>query len=514
MSPLFEVRWRCLYTLFFSTCLFVLNGCSSVTLPDDAQKKLSYHFGYQQDSRLDHYFKPTEHGHDLTRESGFLPLNKGHDALLTRLALIETAQKSLDLQYYIYRNDETSQLLTWRLYKAAERGVRVRLLLDDMQARSDKAMAYLNAHPNIEIRLFNPHKNRHSRGLSFLGDFDRLNQRMHNKSLTADNVASIVGGRNIGNEYFSYLSDVEFGDFDVLLHGNTVEQIADQFDLYWNSDYAIPMEWIYPDARPYTPAEVQQWLDKTKIADKFSLGIYDFTRLPLYHQLRQGHLPLHWGPAQLLYDVPSKLEGQDSQLVLQLKSLLADVEHSLILISPYFVPTESGTQQLIRAVQSGKNIIIVTNSLASNDVFAVHGWYAKYREQLVKGGVQLWETKSTSKQNNRWSMTGSSRSSLHAKVMLMDNQKLFVGSMNWDPRSALLNTEMAVVLTQPEYVSQQSEQFIQSLPEVAYQVLWQDGDIVWRDAATEMLYTSEPDASLWRRIGAWFSGILPIEDQL
>ncbi|MCW8335841.1 phospholipase D-like domain-containing protein, partial [Vibrio sp. DBSS07] len=189
-------------------------GCASTNFSDFPDKTESYHVEYQQGSQLDDFFaQPSTFPKDYT---GFYPLEKGHDALLTRLALIESAQTTLDVQYYIYRSDETSQLISWRLYEAAERGVRVRLLLDDMQKRSDKGMAYINAHPNIEIRLFNPHQYRTTRGLAFLTDFDRLNRRMHNKSLTADNIASIVGGRNIGNEYFSFESSVEFGDFDVL----------------------------------------------------------------------------------------------------------------------------------------------------------------------------------------------------------------------------------------------------------------------------------------------------------
>ncbi|MGY3572112.1 phospholipase D family protein [Vibrio paucivorans] len=492
--------------------ILAITGCASIDPSKFPDKSVSHHVDYQHGSILDNFLEqPDTYPDDY---SGFYPLEKGHDALLTRLALIESAQTTLDVQYYIYRNDETSQLISWRLYEAAERGVRVRLLLDDMQKRSDKGMAYINAHPNIEVRLFNPHQYRTMRGLAFLSDFDRLNRRMHNKSLTADNVATIVGGRNIGNEYFSFESSVEFGDFDVLLHGNTVTQVSEQFDKYWNSDYSVPMEWIIPDSEAVSSQDVEQWLEESQIEAKFSQGQYNFKTLPLYTQLQESDLHLFWGPAVLYYDRPEKIAGKGSQLIDDLSELLEQTQHSLVLISPYFVPTESGTQVLVEAAKSGKDVTIITNSLASNDVFAVHGWYAKYRQDLVEGGVDLWEVKATADVDNKWSMTGSSRSSLHAKAMMLDERKLFVGSMNLDPRSADLNTEMAVVIDQPEYVKRSLEQLPKQLKLKAYQVKVEDNDIVWVDHKTGETLTSEPDASIWRRMGAWFSGILPIEDQL
>ena len=492
--------------------LVLLTACGAIPQQDLENKPTSYAYGYQTQSKLSDYLTPETP--KPANQSGFFPLVLGHDALLARLALIENAEKSLDLQYYIYRNDETSQLLTWRLFEAAERGVRVRLLLDDMQKRDDKGLGYVNAHPNIEVRLFNPHQYRSSRAVAFLSDFDRLNRRMHNKSLTADSVTSIVGGRNIGNEYFSFESSVEFGDFDVLLYGNTVQEIDTQFDEYWNSDFAIPMEWISQPDSHITQHDVDEWLESSQIDRKFSSGIYDFTELPFYRDMQNNDMPLYWGEAHLLYDDPSKISGEGSTLVDSLSTLLREVEESLVLISPYFVPTETGTQELVDAAQSGKEVIIITNSLASNDVFAVHGWYAKYRQALVEGGVKLWEVKSSANNESNWSMTGSSRSSLHAKAMLLDKDTLFVGSMNWDPRSALLNTEMAVIIEQPEYVGESYQELHKKLEQNAYQVVIEDGDVAWRDHKADITYYTEPHASVWRRMGAWISGILPIEDQL
>ncbi|HHF3260454.1 phospholipase D family protein [Vibrio diabolicus] len=498
--------------LLFPSLFTILSACSSVSLNDPSEKSTSFQLGYQGDSVLAQYFEA--YGKDPKSITGFSPLNQGHDALLARTSLIESAQKSLDLQYYIYRGDETSQLITWRLYEAAKRGVRVRLLLDDMQKRNDDVMAALNAHPNIEIRLFNPHQYRDSRWFALASDFERLNRRMHNKSLIADSVSAIVGGRNIGNEYFSFESQVEFGDFDLLLYGEAVQQTADQFDLYWNSAYAIPMEWITPDSQQITDLAIQKQVDKLQLEEKFSTGRYDFTKLDMYQALKQGNLKLYWGEAKVWFDLPDKVATRESQLIDNLTDLVKSVEHSFVLISPYFVPTEVGTQALSNAAKRGVDITIVTNSLASNDVFAVHGWYAKYRTDLLEAGVKLWEVKASAKLKSKWSLTGSSRASLHAKAMTIDDKTLFVGSMNWDPRSAALNTEMAVVIEQPEYVQMFLEQLPNQLSNNAYALTLRDGDIVWTDIKTGKEYDSEPEAGVWRKMGALFSGILPIEDQL
>ncbi len=500
--------WRTFTFLIFTA----LVGCASVDPDTLPEKSYSTHLSYQADSHLARYFEVAKHPDDTL--TGFVSLDKGEDALLARIALIESAQHSLDLQYYIYRNDETSQLLTWRLYEAAERGVRVRLLLDDMQERGDEKLAALNTHPNIEIRLFNPHQYRNARVLAMASDFERLNRRMHNKSFTADSVVSIVGGRNIGNEYFSFESHVEFGDFDVLLYGKAVEETADQFDLYWNSFYAIPMEWFVPDAQHLDDDIIQKEVANRQLGQKFSEGQYDFTKLELYGQLIEGKLEMYWGDGVIWYDLPDKVNTQHSQLVDNLTDLLENVESSFVLVSPYFVPTEYGAKALVDAAKRGIKVTVITNSLASNDVFAVHGWYAKYRQQLVEGGVELWETKASAHIDSKWTVTGSSRSSLHAKMILIDGKILFVGSMNWDPRSAYLNTEMAFVVEQKEFVLLSLNKLPDSLSQNAYQIVIHEGQVGWKDALSGEIFTSEPDASVWRKMGAWLSGLLPIEEHL
>ncbi|SEF58219.1 phospholipase D family protein [Vibrio hangzhouensis] len=503
---------RNLLSLFL---VIVLSGCVSSSIdPSRFEKTPSFTIINDKPTRLDDYFSREVASHSLIDETGFYPLDRGHDALLARLAIIETAQASIDVQYYIFRDDEAGNLLAWRLFEAAERGVRVRLLLDDMQKYDDNDLVRFSSHPNIEVRMFNPHHLRSARGIAMLSDFERLNHRMHNKSLTVDGVVSIIGGRNVGNEYYSIESNVEFSDLDLLMVGKSVRQVNRQFDLYWNSDYSVPVEWLTSKRLQYTDADVEVWVNELGLEEKFSGGTYDFSKLPLYSDLINGTIELYWGVGNLLYDLPNKPDSKQSTLIDSLGAVLEEGKSSLVLISPYFVPTESGTKELIQAVKDGREVIIITNSLASNDVFAVHGWYAKYRKQLVEGGVQLWEVKSNAEIKKNWSLTGSSRSSLHTKAVVIDKKKLFVGSMNWDPRSAHLNTEMGVVIEQHEYAQKVYREILREIPTTAYEIQVVDDDVVWFDHTTGDTLTSEPDASFWRRMGAWFSGVLPIEEQL
>ncbi|OBU25143.1 phospholipase D family protein [Photobacterium aquimaris] len=448
-------------------------------------------------------------------KTGFYPLGDGQAALLARLAVIEGAQKTIDVQYYIYRDDATSNLLTWYLYQAAERGVRVRLLLDDMQNRDDQALASLSAHPNVEVRLFNPFGNRSFKPLSFLTDFDRLNRRMHNKSIIADGVFAITGGRNIGDEYFSANNSVEFGDFDLLMMGEIIPQVSRQFDEYWNSKPATPIEALVSSAHEPTPEQLAQWKQA-----QLKYMTTDYARSlknhPMVKQLINQTLPLFWTDAELLYDTPYKVaNSKDNLLLHKLSEMIAKADHNFFLVSPYFVPTEEGAKELAQAAKNGKNITIVTNSLASNDVFAVHGWYAKYRKIMLEGGVKLYEVKVEPEQKTKHKWLSHSRTSLHAKTFILDKSKIFVGSFNFDPRSAYLNTELGVIVDSPEFSGQVYNQISDSMLKEAYRLsLDENGDIVWNDDVTGKQYTSEPDSSMWLKMGAWAAGVLPIENQL
>ncbi|AJR06126.1 phospholipase D family protein [Photobacterium gaetbulicola] len=492
--------------------LFSFIGCSSTPT---AEKVPSYTIPFNSQTQLASQSLPYIKKHpELT---GFYPLGDGQEAFLARLALIYGAEQSIDLQYYIYRSDSTSSLMTYALYQAAERGVRVRILLDDMQSRDDKTMARLASHPNIKIRLFNPFENRSARVFGFISDFDRLNRRMHNKALIADNAFVITGGRNIGDEYFAANTAVDFGDFDILMLGEAVTNIAVQFDTYWNSKPSTPIESLVRQGPKPTPAEIEQWESDLKRDFKHSQYIQSMAQLPLSNHIKNETLEFYWGKAEVHYDLPSKIYSpEDTDLMLhQLSAILAQTEHELLLVSPYFVPTVQGTNALTQAAKDGIDVTIITNSLASNDVFAVHGWYAKYRESLLAGGVKLYEVKVDPSLKKKRSWMGSSRTSLHAKTFIIDRKDLFVGSFNFDPRSAFLNTEMGVLIESEEFGELVYQGVDRNLKKNTYRLaLDKDGNLEWHNDLSGIIIHSEPDASLWLRFSAWLAGLLPIENQL
>ncbi|EGU33287.1 hypothetical protein VII00023_21939 [Vibrio ichthyoenteri ATCC 700023] len=492
---------------------------SHFSRPDAADKLPSFAIPLDSQGFLgqlaDHYV--SENNNTSTSLTGFYPLSDGQEALLARIALIENSQHTLDLQYYIYRDDSTSSLLTHAIYQAAERGVRVRILLDDMQTRSDSDMASLAAHDHIELRLFNAFDNRVLRLLDFVTDFGQMNRRMHNKALIADNAFAIAGGRNIGNEYFAANHDVDFGDFDLLLAGSSVHDISDQFDLYWNSAPATPIESVIEVNQAPTPEKITHWQRQLRNHFKGSEYLANINQLPLMKALSNETLPLYWGAAKVYYDQPSKVYRPDNNdlMLHSLSDILSQTNTSLVLVSPYFVPTQAGTDLLVTAADSGVDITIITNSLASNDVFAVHGWYAKYRKQLLEAGINLYEVKTDPQAKKNYSWLGSSRTSLHAKTFVIDESEIFAGSFNFDPRSAFLNTEMGVLIHSPEFIADTLVNVDDVLRKSAYKLtLDADSNISWLNQQTNIRYDSEPDTSLWLRIGAWVAGVLPIETQL
>ena len=503
-----------LVTLLIATALYShfsrphpVEKTSSLALPLNLQTKLG--------QLANHYVNENETS--AAALSGFYPLSDGQEALFARIALIENSEQSLDFQYYIYRNDSTSSLLTHAIYQAAERGVRVRILLDDMQSRNDSDMADLATHDNIELRLFNAFDNRMLRILDFVTHFGQINRRMHNKALIADSAFAIAGGRNIGNEYFAANHDVDFGDFDLLLAGNSVAEINHQFDLYWNSTPATPIEALIEESQAPTTEQITHWQRQLKNHFNGSEYLANINQLPLMKALSSETLSLYWGEAKVYYDQPSKVyRPEESELMLHaLGDILSQTHSSFVLVSPYFVPTQAGTDLLTKAARAGIDITIITNSLASNDVFAVHGWYAKYRQQLLESGVTLYEVKADPQAKKNYSWLGSSRTSLHAKTFVIDGHKVFVGSFNFDPRSAFLNTEMGVLINSPQFVSDALVNVDEILRKSAYQLtLDPDGNILWLNHQTQISYDREPEASIWLRIGAWIAGVLPIEKQL
>ena len=456
-------------------------------------------------------------------QSGIYALTKPTDAFAARVILAQAAEKSLDVQYYIWHADQTGLLLFEAVFRAAERGVRVRMLLDDANTGGlDELIAALAAHPNIEVRLYNPLVPRSAPALNFITDFARANRRMHNKSFIADNEVTIVGGRNVGNEYFAAGEGVAFTDLDVMAVGAAVHEVSNAFDLYWNSASSYPATSLLPPAgataRPMLEARFA-----AAHADPQSAGYLDvLKRTVLVEQLIAKALPLDWAPARLVRDDPAKtLDRQGSTDVLLLSELLPAIgppATSFDLVSPYFVPADAGTAALVRAAQRGIRVRVLTNSLAATDVPPVHAGYAKRRCELLRAGVRLYELAPTAakrEDDERTIGSGSSSTQLHAKTFALDGERIFVGSFNFDPRSARLNTEMGLVIDSTALAGRLSRAFDEQVPNAAYEVkLAADGrcaEWIQRVDGREVRYDADPGTSAARRAWIGFLSILQID---
>ncbi|WLI89642.1 phospholipase D family protein [Massilia sp. R2A-15] len=448
-------------------------------------------------------------------QSGVYALADGRDAFAARAVLANAATRSLDIQYYIWRNDITGALLFDVLRTAAARGVRVRLLLDDNNTSGlDATLAQLDAHPNIEVRLFNPFAMRRARLLGYLTDFARLNRRMHNKSFTIDGQATIIGGRNIGDEYFGAAGDVLFSDLDVLAVGPVVRSVSDDFDRYWNSASAYPLKLIVaaPDA-----AVASASIEPAPAAQAYLVAMRESNFVA---ELVARHLPLEWAATRLVSDDPAKAlerEARESRVGPQLRESIGEPARSVDLVSSYFVPGKTGTEALSALAVRGVAVRVLTNSLEATDVAAVHAGYAKWRKPLLAAGVKLYELRRSWPQDvgpRLAGSLGSSGSSLHAKTFAVDGERVFVGSFNFDPRSARLNTEMGLVIDSPAMARQLAATLDRSVAERAYEVrLAPDGRLYWieRKQGVAIRHDTEPGASFWRRVAVQVLSWLPID---
>ena len=492
-------------------------GCAS--LPPLGERSASVALADTGATRLGQAIAPLAAEHPGL--SGIYPLSDGRDAFAARVLLTRSAERSLDVQYYIWRNDLTGTLMLDALRSAAARGVRVRLLLDDNNtAGLDPALAALDREPNVEVRLFNPFGSRGWRSLGYLLDFARLNRRMHNKSFTADNQATIVGGRNVGDEYFGAAGDMLFVDLDVLAVGPVVQAVSQDFDRYWNSASA------YPIASLVAPGEVEPAgalarraadLRGRAEAQRYLEAIRSS---PFVEQLAQRRLPLEWSMTRLVSDDPAKVlgkAGRESRVAVHLGKLLGEPKQQLDLVSPYFVPSKEAAQVLGDIARGGAKVRVLTNSLEATDVAAVHAGYAKWRHDLLTAGVALFELR------RRWGPElpetgrgrfGSSASSLHAKTFGVDGRSVFVGSFNLDRRSIDLNTEMGFVIDSPVLAQQLDRTLDESIPGSAYEVrMDENGKLYWLERSGErtVRYDQEPGASVWKRAGVKVLSFLPID---
>ncbi|XAH23009.1 phospholipase D family protein [Xylophilus sp. GW821-FHT01B05] len=452
-------------------------------------------------------------------DSGLRLLGNSEDAYGSRLALIEAAEKTLDLQYYSIHYDSSTEALLRRLQVAAERGVRVRILVDDFNAAGDNAeVLRLDQIPGIQVRLFNPlfgpRASQAGRIFSSLFDFNRIQQRMHNKVFIADNALAVAGGRNLGDEYFGQGESSNFLDLDLLVAGRLVRDLSHSFDRYWNSELA------YPVATLLTPAERKQLgasqtpsaaAPPQEQAPQATAVVPQRPRtVPgargVARDILQGHMQLVWAPALLLADKPSKIDSDDPNepeptVVDGLVHLLDRAQRELLIVSPYFVPGDAMMKTFGALRARGVRIRVLTNSLASNDAPLAHAGYARHRKALLALGVELYELQSHGNTRRRlFGSTPQSRASLHSKALVMDGRLLVVGSMNLDRRSALQNTELGIVVQSRTLARELNGNLEETLADCYRVELTPDGRLRWHappDAAHPegQVYDSEPEAS-------------------
>ncbi|MCD9027675.1 phospholipase D family protein [Luteimonas sp. BDR2-5] len=455
--------------------------------------------------------------------TGAILLADGIDAYAARAISARQAGRSLDLQYYIWNDDLTGRMLANEAWQAAERGVRVRILLDDIGiGEMDATLLAMDSHPNIELRVYNPFRNRTGllRVLEMVQRAWGVNHRMHNKAWIADGRVAVVGGRNIGGEYFSAAEEFNFHDLDVLLFGPAVNDANRIFDDFWNSEAAIPIAGLNRKSKA-TIREVLTRIQQESATPEARRFLDAVDLSPSVRRYFSQELTPIWSDGiRILSDPPVKWRGDDrgNWLVEHLMREVTSADRTALLISPYFVPGRTGTDDLSRLARSGVHVSVITNSLAANDVAAVHSGYARYRRTLLENGVNLLEIRNQSDFKAESSLFGSSGASLHTKAVLVDGTRGFIGSFNLDPRSANLNTEMGVLFDDPALGAALRDEFLHLAgDDMSYWLyLNGDGDLRWLDRARTppVAYDHEPDSTWWQRFVAGTLRWLPIESQL
>ncbi|WP_372844041.1 phospholipase D family protein [Psychrobacter sp.] len=460
--------------------------------------------------------------------SGYHPIVTGANAFASRSILTGMATRNIDAQYYIWHDDQAGQLMLKDLWDAAERGVIVRLLLDDFNnnAKFDQHLLRFASHPNIAVRIINPLMHRKFQTLNFVTGLPRINRRMHNKSMIFDKQITIIGGRNIGDEYLSNDKNSQFADLDVLLIGKVVADIDNSFASYWSAPISFDIQTLATLDEGET-TDFIQGLDKLQADEKSSssgsLSVYKaaIEDSSIDTDLINKRVPFRWTDMQFLSDDVGKLTKTvpaDTNLVHQLRTLLGSPSKKLTIISSYFVPTKDGVNTLIALAESGIDIKILTNSFDATDVTAVHSGYSQWRPSLLRAGVKIYELKSTAseekRENKLWKARSQSSTSLHAKAFAVDDYQVFIGSYNVDPRSANINTEMGVIINDDELATQLHGALSDDLLNQAYEVkLLENGDLQWHtmEKDKKVIYDSEPRVDIsdhvWLTIMSW----LPID---
>ncbi len=453
-------------------------------------------------------------------QAGFVPLSDGDQALGARLRLIEGAQDTLDLQYFLMKPDLGGALISAALLQAADRGVRVRILLDDFFTTiDDSSLSLIDAHDNIQVRIYNPAARPWPKPVGMALDFSRVNRRMHNKSFTADQAFAIIGGRNIADEYFQLNTSSEFADFDLLVVGPPVREIGDEFDLYWNDGWAVPLSSLYD---PATTQELREARDELRAELNPARQVYDDAiENPYIRQIGTSAVPLYRGRAELVVDPPQKLKqpvrGGPRPLGETLLARMRDAKRDVILLTPYFVPEDYGARLFSELAQRGVRVRIVTNSLAATNHAYVHAGYRRHRVNLLKAGVELYELRADSLQALGLVPAESEIGVvMHTKLAVIDDT-VFVGSLNLDPRSIKQNTELGLFISSRQFARDILAELEQDLADYTYGITLDDDDrLQWRYEQPDQITVKqrEPGATFWKQLVVSITALLPVEQQL
>jgi putative cardiolipin synthase len=451
-------------------------------------------------------------------QSGFYPVFDGIDSLALRLLMAERAERSIDAQYFLIHDDLVGSVFINSLLRAANRGVRVRLLVDDIQLKGyDAGMAALDSHENFELRIFNPFAHRKARALD-VTSLSRVSRRMHNKSFTVDNQMTLIGGRNIADEYFDAKKGERFGDLDVLAIGSIVPKVSAMFDSYWNHRASLPMPAIaeVPENADEALATLHERVSKS-LEEVDASEYADAVRSSILDYVHTDSSAFTWAEYDLVFDSPDKsnpdFDTEDGSIIVQMRAGIGDIEQQLFVVTPYFVLTKDNIEGFRGLRDRNIDITVLTNSLASNNHSVSHSGYAPNRKRLLQMGVNLFELRAnTSIAAEESKGVQESKSTLHAKAFSVDRKRIFIGSFNWNQRSANLDTELGVIIHSPEMATALVERVTAGLPEHSFMVfLNEDGKLRWKgqDNGQEVILTKEPQTSAWHRFSAGFLRIAP-----
>jgi putative cardiolipin synthase len=515
--------------------LSFLAGCASLPPGSDFPKTSSSALTRPEQTQMGRQLAAAKAEHP--GNSGFKLLPVGIDSFLLRMEMAQAAGRTLDVQYFLIQSDDTGQLLIEALLKAADRGVRVRVLLDDAGSFGrDAQIRTLAGYPNIQFRLFNPFAYRGSVGFihvaEFLADASRLNYRMHNKLFVVDNEISIVGGRNIGDEYFQGGRDFEFGDYDIIAAGPIVNEVSRSFDAFWNSPMAIPIEALAggePSAQDLTNYRDVLAAHRAKMIEADAPYMRKLTINEPLAAMLDGKSSLAWAKGEVVYDSPEKAKVEDGEqggrlLRQRLGEVAKQVQSELIIVSPYLVPGTAGMKFFEDLRERNVSVRILTNSLASTDMPIVHSGYQGFREPLLGMGVDLYEVRPVLGEpvirGTRLRSLSSGQYALHAKVFVFDRKRVFVGSMNLDQRSLHLNTEIGLIIDSPELARQIAARFADiAEPANSYVLMLSAVDgpgqhhLVWRtlENGIPVDFDQEPDVTVWQRLQVDMLSLLPLD---